>query len=403
MTSNTYSIVESNYRASYGKLFSALVNQFGVNNVNEIEDAIQNSFLKSLKSWNPKQIPNNKENWLYIVARNDVINQIKKKNKATSEFIFTKTEESRTAKNDLRLQTILFIASSKNISTQAKVIFILKNIFGLHIREIGESTLLNQDAIYKSIKRAKKSLQLEFKDKQIDSILKEVTQNEISIVEEILYAVFNIGFDSFNEKIKSIVNEDLCLEALSIVKLLFNEYKQDSTRNLLALFCFHIARISAKVSNGKLISFFEQDKTNWNKELIDLGFYYLHKPKKLDKFHIEALIISKYITASSYNIEHWNDIIRLYELLIKYTNSPIVKLNFCYCLHKARRTNEALELLENIKNELPNEHIYYSLVKANILKETNPKESDKLISSVVNKLNHTIRKEYLFENGFINL
>ena len=403
MTNKSYSIVESNYRASYGKLFSALINQFGVSSVNEIEDAIQNSFLKSLKSWKTNQIPDNKENWLYIVARNDVINQIKKKNKVNSEPVSLKAEESETANGDLRFQTILFLASSKNISTQAKVIFILKNIFGLNIREIAESTLLNQDALYKSINRAKKTLQLEFRDKQINSILKEVTQNEISIVEEILYAVFNIGFDSFNEKIKSIVNEDLCLEALSLTKLLFEKYKLDSTRNLLALFCFHLARIPAKVSNGKLISFFEQDKASWNKELIDLGFYYLKKPEKLDKFHIEALIASKYMTANSYTIEHWNDIAKLYEMLMKNFNSPIVTLNYCYCLHKIQRTKEALELLEQIKNELPNGHIYFSLVKANILKETSPKESDKIISSVLNKMNHTIRKEYLLENGFINI
>lgn len=403
MTNKTYSIVESNYRTSYGKLFAALINQFGVNYVNEIEDAIQNSFLKSLKSWNLNQIPDKKENWLFIVARNDVINQIKKKHKEISKSILRINEESEIIKNDLRLQTILVLSSSKNISTQTKIIFVLKNIFGLHIREIGESTLLNQDTIYKSISRAKKSLKLEFEHKQIDSILKEVTQNEISIVEEILYAVFNIGFDSFNEKIKSIVNEDLCLEALSLVKLLFKQTKQDSTSNLLALFCYHIARIPAKVNQGKLISFFEQDKSNWNKELIDLGFHYLQKPKKLDKFYIEALIVSKYMTTSSYEINHWNDIINLYELLIKLSNSPIVKLNFCYCLHKVQRTEEALELLDKIKDDLPNDHIYFSLVKANILQEKSPLEADKIMSTIISKMNHTIRKEYLIENGFINL
>lgn len=38
-----------NYRVLYGKLFSGLLSQFGINYVSEIEDAIQNSFLKSLK------------------------------------------------------------------------------------------------------------------------------------------------------------------------------------------------------------------------------------------------------------------------------------------------------------------------------------------------------------------
>ena len=94
MKNKTYSVVESSYRAFYGKLFAALFGQFGPSFVNEIEDAIQNSFYKSLKSWKPNQVPNNKENWLFIVARNDVLNQIKKESKLRSESHFKANEET---------------------------------------------------------------------------------------------------------------------------------------------------------------------------------------------------------------------------------------------------------------------------------------------------------------------
>jgi len=78
MSSNLLPKEETNYRALYGKLFSGLLNQFGANYISEIEDAIQNSFLKSLKIWKQKDVPNNKENWLFIVALNDLLNQIKR-------------------------------------------------------------------------------------------------------------------------------------------------------------------------------------------------------------------------------------------------------------------------------------------------------------------------------------
>jgi len=159
MKNKKSSVVESSYRTFYGKLFSALFSKFGANYVSEIEDAIQNSFYKSL----------------------------------------------------------------------------------------------------------------------------QVSENEIAIVEEILYAVFNIGFDSFSEKIKSIINEDLCLEALALAKVLSDQFEQTTTKNLLALFCFHLARIPSKVKNDKIISFFEQDKKNWNNDFIKLAFHYLEKPEKLNK------------------------------------------------------------------------------------------------------------------------
>lgn len=399
MTNKSPALIEIDYRAFYGKLFSALIKQFGVSYIVEIEDAIQNTFLKSLKNWNVEQ-PINKENWLFIVAKNEVINQLKKANK-TSLFDFVKDEENIAIDNDLRLQTILLTSCSKNISTQTKIILILKNIFGLHVREIEESTFIKQDAIYKSIKRAYRSLKVEFEKEELNSILNRITKQEIHIVEQILYAVFNVGFDSFNEKSDSIVNDDICLEALSLAKLLYKERKLTSTRNLLALFCFHLARIPSKINNSKLISFFKQDRNSWNKDLIDLGFHYLKKPKKLNKFYLETLLVSKYMTTDNYSISYWFEIVNLYELLIKISNSPIIKLNYCYVLHKAEKNTESLKLLNTIENELPNNHIYFSLVKAEILRQENPQKSEEIVSGILTNIHQSIRKNYLLENSFI--
>lgn len=404
MNSNLLPKEEINYRAIYGKLFSGLLNQFGAGYVSEIEDSIQNSFLKSLKIWNKNNIPNNKENWLFIVARNDVLNQIKKQ-KETHNFFFEQIEDNSegNSETDLRLQSIIFISSLKSVSNQAKILFVLKNIFGLSIPEIADSTLINQEAVYKSINRTKKTIQLEFNNKTIELNSIKANQKAISIVEEILYAVFNIGFDSFSEKTENIVNEDLCLEAFALTKFLFNQYQSDSTSNLLALFCFHISRIPAKMDNGKLISFFNQNREKWNKELFNLGFHYLKKPRKVSKFYLEAIIISKYMSISELTQNDWTDIVKLYEMMQKVSQSPIVKLNYCFCLSKIGKTENALAVLSEIEKELPNEHIYFSLVKAKILKEINPKEASDLFTSVMNKINQKIRKEYLLENELIRL
>ena len=252
--------IEISYRKQYGKLFSALLFQFGSNYINQIEDAIQNTFYKSLKSWKPNQVPKNKDSWLFIVARNDLLNQIRKESKTATTLAEISIDPTEKSQEDLRLNTLLLFASTKNVSTQAKVIFVLKNIFGLHILEISKSTLINSDAIYKSNYRIKKSFQCE-KLKKFTPFRK-VDKNTIGIVEEILYAVFNIGFDSFNLKNESIVNDDICLEALALAKSLFQEYKRKSTSNLIALFCFHIARISSKESRKQLVPF--------NKEIIGI-------------------------------------------------------------------------------------------------------------------------------------
>nr|WP_321411259.1 DUF6596 domain-containing protein [uncultured Allomuricauda sp.] len=396
-------IVETNYRALYGKLFSALTRQFGIRYFSEIEDAIQNSFLKSVKNWKPNNTPKKKEDWLYITAKNDLLNQLKRNNKTTDLEVYQTTSYSEPKTNDLRLETIFLVASSKTISQQAKIVFVLKNIFGLNVREISESTLLGNEAIYKMVKRTKNSLQAEYKDRQISGIIKSIQNEEISLVEEILYGVFNSGFDSFNEKQKSIVNKDLCLESFALAKILFNDYNQQSTSNLLSLFCFHIARIEAKISDGNLISFFNQDRKKWNGEMINLGFHYLKRPDKISKIYIETLIVSKYMTTLSFTIDFWNVIIKLYEILLQISLSPIIEINYCFCLYKAERKEEAVKLLEKLERELTSEHVYLSLVKASFLSKENPKESEKITANIISKMNQDIRKKYVLETKFINL
>lgn len=402
MSNNLFQKDEVNYRALYGKLFSGLLSQFGAHYVSEIEDAIQNSFLKSLKIWKQKSIPDNTENWLFIVARNDVLNQIKYKQKQNNPVSFELFEENQiTEGNDLRLQTIIFIASLATIATQAKVIFILKNIFGLSIAEIHGSTLLNQEAIYKSINRTKKNIRQEFNLNSVEIQSVSANSNTVKTVEEILYSVFNVGFDSFSEKTEDIVNEDLCLEAFSLARVLFMQYQFDSTSNLLALFCFHSARIPSKTESGKLIPFFKQNREKWNSELYQLGFHYLKKPETINKFYIEAVIISKYMTKPIFILNDWNEIIELYEMMQRVSQSPIIKLNYCFCLSEIGKTEQALVILSEIEKELPNEHTYFNLVKAKLLKEVNPTESDKLFTLIMNSLSQKMRREYLLENELI--
>ncbi len=389
------------YRAIYGKLYASLLKQYGLSNCQEIEDAIQNAFLKSLKSWKPGDTPSNPQNWLYIVARNDLLNQLKQNSKVFLKDKVCAGEEIKPSECDLRLETILLISSANKISKQAKTVFILKNIFGLHVKEISESMLLKEDAVYKTIHRARKKLHDEFGNQSITSLVEDVGRSEVQLVEEILYAVFNVGFDSFSEKIESIVNEDLCLEALSLSKLLYRKFGFSSTANLLALFCFHLARIPAKVDEGRLVSFMDQNRTLWDRRLIQLGFHYLNQPKEPTKVYIETLIISRHMTTKSYKSDHWCNIIELYALLMRFSNSPIIKLNYCYCLFKANRKEEAMELLNNVEKEFNTHYTYFDLVKAELLKEVDPEKSKSMIIEVLDGFNQDIRKDYLMENTFV--
>lgn len=402
MRSKRVGSTDFNYRSLYGKLFSALTKQFGTFYLNEIEDAIQNAFLKSLKLAGTNARPNDLGAWLFAVARNDLLNQIAAKQQTRGEHRFFEPIPDEGVERDLRLDVILLVSSAKTISKKAKVVFVLKTIFGLSVDEISTSTLLSPEAVYKSVNRSKQRLVRTFGDASIASFSGTMDADALATVEDILYAVFSIGFDSFDPAIQSIVNEDLCLEAMALTKLLLTTYRRDATMNLLALFCFHAARIPAKVQAGRLVSFENQDRRKWNEELMTGGFGYLTKPQQLDRYYLEALIASKYMTAERFDLAHWDEISDLYRLLLEYHPSPIARLNRCYALHKAGRTTEALGELEGIEHELQQGHLYFLLMKAELIKSTTPEDSQEILALALSNLQQVIRKEFILDHQLLD-
>ncbi|MCG8372333.1 MAG: hypothetical protein MI700_02310, partial [Balneolales bacterium] len=93
-------IVDHLFRQQSGKMASILTSKFGFKNAELIEDIIQESFLKALKLWPVKGVPENPEAWLMTVAKNSIINELLKKkrherknNEIASEIIKEEVEE----------------------------------------------------------------------------------------------------------------------------------------------------------------------------------------------------------------------------------------------------------------------------------------------------------------------
>lgn len=391
-----YSTIAINFRTLYGKLFASLYKQFNTIPVYYIEEAIQNAFYKALKSWKHNAIPKQPENWFFIVAKNDLLNQLKKTTYAIADkTLSTDTEQEIETTKDLRLETLLYFASLPFISPESKLLFILKNLFGLHVKEISSCTLIEQETIYKRISRTKKKIQQQKLQNPLTVV--RLTPETLAVTEEILYAVFNLGFDSIHEKNEELVNEDLCLDAMALLKKLLEKTKETSTRNLFSLFCFHIARLQTKQANNIPIPFFKQERSQWDQRFIHLGFQYLNKPQKLTKFYIEAVMISNHMTTPRFDHAYWEDITYYYRLLTDITTSPIPKINLCYCLHKINKTEEAIQILNNIKHQLPENHLYYTLVYAELVKDTSPKTTSSLLHTLLETLPQSFRKKYILE------
>jgi len=186
--------------------------------------------------------------------------------------------------------------------------------------------------------------------------------NRLDTVLTTLYLLFNEGYYSNSDD--KTLRKDLCLEAMRLLILLthYPPTNLPKVNALLSLMCFHASRMEARLTEeGELILYEDQDRNSWNQELIEKGEYYLNKSstgKRLSKYHLEAGIA--YWHTQEEDQEKWDNILQLYNYLLRLDYSPIAALNRTYALAKANNPEKALQ--EALKLKLESSSLYYCLL-----------------------------------------
>ena len=359
------------FRTEFTKITTVLCKLLGVEYIELAEDIASETFLLALETWTYKGIPPNPTAWLYAVAKNKAINQIKRRRIFTEkvstevknlssdpvELIIDLSEKNIT---DSQLQ-LLFTVCHPAISTEAQIGLALRLLCGFGIEEIANALLSNKETINKRLFRAKEKLRLEKAPIELPS--ESEISNRLETVLTTLYLLFNEGY--YSESQDNILREDLCLEAIRLTYLLVEnkQTNQPPVNALLALMCFHASRFKArKNEKGELILYEDQDETLWNYELIKKGIYYLHQAaqgNKISKYHLEASI-AYWHTIKEDTKEKWENILQLFNQLLQLEYSPIAALNRTYALAKANGKQEAIAEAEKLN--LEDNHYYYTLL-----------------------------------------
>jgi RNA polymerase sigma-70 factor (ECF subfamily) len=95
-----------------------------------------------------------------------------------------------------------------------------------------------------------------------------------------------------------------------------------------------------------------QDRSLYDAELIQLGFHYLQRAARGERFtryHAEAAIAGEHCVAPSYAQTDWREITRLYELLERVSPSPLNVMNRAIALSEWQGPEAGLRLLESVK------------------------------------------------------
>jgi len=369
-TMTTSELIPNLFRTEYGKLVAVLCKAFGLSNIQVAEDIVSDTFLHATDTWEKKGIPDNQVGWLYTVAKNktrDYLRREKLRIEKIEPNLKYQQEKSYDIDLDLSKENIsdsqlrmIFAVCHPSIKEESQIILALRVLCGFGIPEIAAALLSNKETTNKRLYRAKNSL----REQQILTDFPEPQEinNRLDTVLTTLYLLFNEGY--YSNSGDKILRRDLCLEAMRLLILLIHYPPTNlpKVNALLSLMCFHASRMEARVTEeGELILYEDQDRNLWNQDLIEKGEYYLNKSstgKQLHKYHLEAGIA--YWHTQEEDQEKWENILQLYNYLLRLEYSPIAALNRTYALAKANNPEKALQ--EALKLKLENNSLYYCLL-----------------------------------------
>lgn len=401
-------LIDHLFRHQYGKMVSILTRLFGLEHLEIIEDAVQDTFIKAMQAWR-SQLPENPEAWLTQVAKNRAIDLFRKltaekkrvPNILSGPATMTIAELFLDTEIDDSQLRMIFTACHPELSPKEQIAFALKTISGFSSKEIAAALLQNPETIKKRLSRARKFIKTKKIAFQIPNA-KELPER-LNRVLEILYLIFNEGFHSNKKEV--LIRKELCGEAIRLCQILLkNNYtRQPSSYALFALMCFQSARLDSKLNDlEEIIDLKNQDRSKWHFPLIQLGHQAMQKAvetKHYTAYHFEAAIISEHLQAPSFEQTNWNKILFWYQKLYKLQANPIILLNMAIIKLQLNDFEGTQQLLDTIDiNKLEQRtYLYYGTYAEYYRQKGAFKQAIANIDRALELVHNEIEKQYLFK------
>src|SRR4051794_9811151 len=177
------------------------------------------------------------------------------------------------------LLRLVFTACHTVLSTEARVALTLRLLGGLTTAEIARAFLVSEPTISQRIVRAKRTLA----DKQVPFEVPrgaELSERLASVL-EVVYLIFNEGYSATAGE--DHVRPALCEDALRLGRMLAELAPNEAeVHGLVALMEINASRTPARTdASGEPILLLAQDRSRWDRLLIDRGLAALARAEAL--------------------------------------------------------------------------------------------------------------------------
>jgi len=350
--------IEHLFRKEYGKLVSVVTHFFGPSYIQLAEDVVQETLISALSNWSTQGIPENPQAWLFQVAKRKVLNEIERGKmmqrhegqllSATYDDIDLEVVFLDDEIQDSQLRMI-FTCCHALLDTKSQIALTLKTLCGFGVKEVARALLSSESSINKSLYRAREKIRNS--QTPFDIPQGEELNKKLEAVSLTMYLLFNEGYNSSVGD--SVIKKELCWEAMRLTKLLVDHFQDNKNLlALLALMSLHAARFEARIDNrGAIVLFEDQDRSLWNKELINVGMHHFNRSLnagQLSAYHIEARIAAEHCLSTSFESTHWQLIYDQYLLLQQLKPNPVIELNLAIIQSQIGSIESSLSQLEKL-------------------------------------------------------
>jgi RNA polymerase sigma factor (sigma-70 family) len=302
------------------------------------EDAVQEALVRALPAWE-REAPRDPAGWLVTVAWRAFLDMARSASarRDREERVDAEPPPGAVPAADDTLR-LYFLCAHPDLTPSSAVALTLRAVGGLTTRQIAQAYLVPEATMAQRISRAKRTVARAGLHRPGD----------VATVMRVLYLVFNEGYSG---------DVDLAAEAIRLTRQLAALVDDPEVQGLLGLMLLHHARRRSRTRpDGSIVPLAEQDRGLWDAGLIAEGIAITQAAlarDRLGEFQAQAAIAALHADARSVGETDWVQIVEWYDELLRFSDTPVVRLNRAVAVGEADGAPAGLAALRDVDAGVP--------------------------------------------------